>query len=83
MCANFEARMKKLQAAASRRSRRFRNHSEIFAVIAKIGKLNFRYGSENLYGRPQLTDKIGNSKAKNNNNNNYVLFLFIIITLFY
>ena len=41
----------------------------------------FRYGSEILYGRPQLIDKIGNSKVKKKNS--HVIFIFIIITLFY
>ena len=40
---------------------KFRSHSEIFAIVAKMGKLNFRYVAKITYGCPLAKNKIVHS----------------------
>ena len=75
-------------AAMRRRSRKFRNHSEIFATIAKITSgifsiiAKFRYGSENMYG-PLLTDRRVHSEVSKRKKKKKRLLFSFFFKLFY
>ena len=70
-----------------RRSRKFRNHDEIFATIAKITSgifaiiAKFRYDSENMYG-PPLTDKTVHSEVSKKKKGCCFLFYYYYFILY-
>ena len=71
--------MKKWQAGRSRKisqsQRKFRSHSENFAVIAIFAIIaKFRYGSENAYG--PIKDKATNSQVSKKKTRLFFLFYF-------
>ena len=77
-------------------SRKFHNHSEIFAIIMKMSKLSFRYiakfryAAKITYGCSPCEDKIGNSEVSKKKKifshtkillKKFCLFYFILLFL--